>query len=72
MTGASFISADTLREQKIKWDKEQKAVWLALLFQRNFEQFLPLFISFQKYIKMLNIANILFMRIFELIIRVGM
>lgn len=25
LTGASYISADTLREQKIEWDKEQKA-----------------------------------------------
>ena len=25
LTCASYISADTLREQKIEWDKEQKA-----------------------------------------------
>ena len=24
LTGVSYISADTLREQKIEWDKEQK------------------------------------------------
>ena len=40
LTGASYISADTLREQKIEWDKEQKAAWFAWLFSKKFRTIL--------------------------------